>query len=287
MKTGKGNPLPVHSLENNVAPVQVRDIAYKNPYDFTREHRHDYFEIFFFENGGGSQLIDFLEIPVLPNSSYIVFPQQVHLLKRGPESSGQLVQFREEILPSAQIRNLLRQVSFGTNPAIVFENNADKIARLQPVLNLLKQSTEKSSDLSNEIALSFLQALLLQLIESRESKNVDGLSEERKLLFEFQELLEANYRENHTVSKYASELHTTERKLSAVTKKFLGLSPLQVIHNRLLLEAKRILLFENTSHKEIAFGLGFDSPATFSQFIKTKTGHSPSDLYTHLVNIHK
>ena len=82
-------------------------------------------------------------------------------------------------------------------------------------------------------------------------------------------------------------LNTTEKKLSVISKKYLGLSPLQVIHDRLLLEAKRILLFENSSHKEIAFHLGFDSPASFSLFIRNKTGYSPSELNLQLVNIHK
>jgi AraC family transcriptional activator of pobA len=48
-----------------------------------------------------------------------------------------------------------------------------------------------------------------------------------------------------------------------------------------------MLLFEDTSHKEIAFHLGFDSPATFSAFIKNKTGHSPSELSKQLAEIHK
>lgn len=78
-----------------------------------------------------------------------------------------------------------------------------------------------------------------------------------------------------------------KKKLAAVTGQFLGLSPLQVIHNRLLLEAKRLLLTGSVSHKEIAFVLGFDSPSSFSLFIKGKTGHSPSALLKELVQIHK
>ena len=281
------SPLPVHSLSQKEFPVYVRRIEYKNPYDFTREHRHDYFEIFFFEQGGGSQLIDFNEIPVLNNSSYIVFPQQIHLLKRAPEACGKLVQFREEVVPSPQIRILLRQLSFGEGSVIVFENDADKIIKLGVIIDLLKESSEKQSDLSHEITLHYLQALLLQLLECREQGKAIETSGDHKLLFEFQHLLEEQFLLNHLVSRYAALLNITEKKLSAITKKHLGLSPLQVIHERLLLEAKRILLFESSSHKEIAFHLGFDSPASFSLFIKNKTGFTPSELNLHLVNIHK
>lgn len=296
MKSGKDDaekakpsksPLPVHSLAKREFSVHVQDIEYKNPYDFTREHRHDYFEILFFEKGGGSQLIDFMELPVIGNSCYIVFPLQVHLLKRGPEACGKLVQFREEVVPSVQVKNLLRQVSFGENAAVLFENNLQKLEQLHPIITLLRQESEKTSGFSQEITMHYLQALLLQLIEGRESKPTGNLSDDRKILFEFQHLLEEQYVENHSVQQYAALLKTTEKKLSALTKKYLEMSPLQVIHNRLLLEAKRILLFEDTSHKEIAFRLGFDSPASFSQFIKNKTGSSPSELHAHLVNIHK
>ena len=129
--------LPVHSLGNQDAPVQVRRIEHKNPYDFTREHRHTYFEIFFFEGGGGSQLIDFVDLPVKEQSCYIVFPQQIHLLKRAPEAVGRLLQFGEEVLFSMQLRVLLQQHFFSGMPAIFFENKNSNFYNL-PVRILMK-----------------------------------------------------------------------------------------------------------------------------------------------------
>lgn len=288
-KNGK-TTLPVHALSGEEFPVCVRDIQYKNPYDFTREHRHSYFEIFFFETGGGSQLIDFLEFPVKENSCYIVFPQQIHLLKRAPEACGQLIQFREEVVPSAQIKGLLRQVSFGENAAIVFENNPEKLQKFLPILKLLKETVSKPGKYTCETSLHYLQIILLQLLENKDvfQNNIASPStEERKLLLQFQQLLEEQFLDTHTVQDFATQLNTTEKKLSATTKKHMGFSPLQVIHNRILLEAKRLLVFEDTSHKEIAYHLGFDSPASFSQFIKNKTGFTPSELSQSLVEIHK
>jgi len=279
--------LPVHSLAQAEFPVFVKDIAYKNPYDFTCEHRHTYFEIFFFETGGGRQLIDFTELPVLSNSCYIVFPQQVHLLQRDAKSSGMLLQFSGECIPSEQIKNLLRQASFGMNAAVLFERDAQKIKQLKQVVLLLKDATEKPASYSHEITTHYLSALLFQLMQFSEVTAQYIFTEDRKLLYSFQLLLEEQFLKNHSVQHYASLLNTTERKLSEITKKYFGLNPLHVIHNRLLLEAKRMILFEDTSHKEIAFHLGFDSPASFSQFIKNKTGLAPSDLKKQLVKIHK
>ena len=279
-------PLPVHSLERTPRAVHVRPIEYNNPYDFTREHRHDYFEILFFDTGGGDQLIDFVQHPVKPNSCYIVFPQQVHLLKRN-NATGRLVQFKEEVVPSASIKNALRQVLFGENAAVVFENSAPKIKTFDPLLTMLAEASETKTAASHEAALHLLQALLWRLVESRDAHSAAAAPEDQQLLFRFQQMLEEQYAHNHSVQDYANRLATTEKKLAAATKKFMGLSPLQVIHNRVLLEAKRCLLFEKTSHKEIAYRLGFDSPASFSQFVKNKTGCAPSELSMHLVEIHK
>jgi len=278
--------LPVVSLEKTEQIIHVRPIEYNNPYDHTREHRHTYFEIMFFDTGGGIQLIDFQQFEAQPNSCHIIFPQQIHLLKRN-ESVGTVVQFVEEVIPSVQVRNQLRQISFSEKPAVFFENNGDRMESLRPLLNLLKQAAEKGTKMSNDIATKFLEALILHLVDGKQKATNTQISEDQKLLFHFQQLLEEQFTANHSVQEYVKLIGSTEKKLAAATKKYLGLSPLQVIHNRVLLEAKRALVFEDTSHKEIAFRLGFDSPASFSQFIKNKTGYSPSELSSHLVDIHK
>jgi len=282
-----GKPLPVHSLNHEGHLVLVQHIEHKNPYDFTKEHRHTYFEVFFFEAGGGSQLIDFNDQPIKSQSCYIVFPQQVHLMKRAASSAGKLVQFGEEVITSLHLRMLLKQHFFTETPAVIFEEDPEKFKKLGNVLNMLHDATRKESMIAREISLAYLQALLLEVMEGLEPDSGAAMSGERRLLFNFQQQLDEHFCENHQVSKYAANLNITEKKLSAITKKYLGLSPLNVIHNRLLLEAKRLFLFEEIAHKEIAFQLGFDSPASFSLFIKNKTGHNPSELNQQLVNFYK
>lgn len=287
MKPDAGkSELPVHSLNVDERIIQVRPLEHHNPYDWTREHRHTYFEVMFVDVGGGNQLIDFVNHPALDNSCYIIFPQQIHLMNR-KNSTGTVVQFTEEVIPSVQLRNTLRQLLFGENSAVVFENNAEKMARLNSLIDLLRDASEKSTKVSQEMSIHLLQALLCSLIENKDAAAPSAVSDDQKLLFQFQQLLEEQYAFNKSVQEYVALTKTTEKKLAAVTKKYTGLSPLQVILNRVLLEAKRILLFEDTSHKEIAFRLGFDSPASFSQFIKNKTGYTPSELSAHLVEIHK
>ena len=121
-KLSEDSVLPVHSLSESVNPIQVQPLEHHNPYDWTREHRHTYFEVMFVDVGGGNQLIDFVNYPAVENSCYIIFPQQIHLMKRN-NSTGTVLQFGEVVIASTQVRSLLRQVLFGENSAIIFEND--------------------------------------------------------------------------------------------------------------------------------------------------------------------
>ena len=79
----------------------------------------------------------------------------------------------------------------------------------------------------------------------------------------------------HQVSDYAELMFKSAKTLSnsfAAYEK----SPLQIIHDRIVLEAKRQLYYTNISSKEIAFDLGFDDPSHFSRLFKRQTGESPS-----------
>lgn len=281
------NPLLVHSMEKSRSPVLVKEIEHEATYDFTHVHRHNYYEIFFFKNGGGNQLVDFIELPVLNQSCYIVFPRQVHLLRRNRETSGQLIQFSDDVILSGEASSVLQQAYFARNTAVIFENSPEKFQRVWATLALIKQTSEKQSYYSTEISLHYLQVLVFQLMEHQAEKHKNLQSKDKKMANQFQQLLEEQYLYNRLVQNYSSQLNITEKRLSAITKKYWGLNPLQVIHTRLLLEAKRKLLNNDICHKEIAYHLNFDSPASFSQFIKNKTGSTPSSLQKQLAEIHK
>ncbi len=95
------------------------------------------------------------------------------------------------------------------------------------------------------------------------------------LLREFNMLVEKHFREDHQVASYAARMHKSAKTLSnsfAAYEK----SPLQIIHDRITLEAKRQLYYTDMTSKEIAFNLGFDDPSHFSRLFKKQTGQSPT-----------
>lgn len=88
--------------------------------------------------------------------------------------------------------------------------------------------------------------------------------------------VERHFRELHQVQDYASLLNKSPKTLSNLFSKHNQKTPLQIIRERITLEAKRLMLYTDSTLKEIAYDLGFDDPTGFSRFFKNQTGSSPS-----------
>jgi len=98
------------------------------------------------------------------------------------------------------------------------------------------------------------------------------------LIRQFNILVEEHFREYKQVSDYARMLNRSPKTLTNIFGEQTSQSPLQVIHQRVLLEAKRLILYTDKSAKEITWELGFDDPSTFSRFFKSHTGKTVQDF---------
>lgn len=91
-------------------------------------------------------------------------------------------------------------------------------------------------------------------------------------------LVEMHYRNEHQVKFYADQLHKSPKTLANLFALYNHKSPLTVIQERIMLEAKRLLIYTKKSAKEIAFHLGFEDAAYFSNSFKKHTGQTPQDF---------
>ncbi len=94
--------------------------------------------------------------------------------------------------------------------------------------------------------------------------------------YRFQKLLEYHFRERWKVQQYCESLAVSEKRLARYCKAAVDLTPLQIIHNRVLTEAKRQLVYTRMSINEIALDLDFVDPGYFSKFFQKATGQSPT-----------
>lgn len=94
----------------------------------------------------------------------------------------------------------------------------------------------------------------------------------------FNVFVETHFRTKHQVSDYAEMLFKSPKTLSNLFKKYNDKTPLTVINERIILEAKRLLLYSEKTAEEISYELGYKEASHFSKFFKKKVGKSPIEF---------
>lgn len=94
----------------------------------------------------------------------------------------------------------------------------------------------------------------------------------------FGRLVERHYQHHWSVARYAGELGITPAHLNSLCRQTVGRSALQLVHERILLEAKRRLVYTASTVAQVGDHLGFADPAYFTRFFKRQTGQSPRDF---------
>lgn len=125
---------------------------------------------------------------------------------------------------------------------------------------------------------ALLQTLLVDGLRASRAARAEPLVDrgpQSAVLARFRALVEANYRRDMTLDDYAAALSVTPKRLRTACARTAACTPLEVIQDRRLLEAKRLMLYSNLSVAEAAYHLGFTDPAYFSRFFTQRAGVSP------------
>jgi AraC-like DNA-binding protein len=269
------------SLPHPKQLLVIEPLNYPNPYDFHKPHRHDYFEVILVRSGEGRQLIDFSEHVLSSGQVFTVYPGQVHLMHR-QSAEGLLIQFRKDVFEF--IHPVKHYHLYFPDP--VFNVDADSFQHLYDLTTRMMQLLRQDSLSANAIykSYSYLQIILISLAELYHNQlSLQGGS----LVTEYLSLMTQHARSRKKVTEYCSLLGCNMDKLNTTCKTALGKTALELLHEELLLEIRRLMLLSDLSLKEIAYELNFDSPANFSGFIKTNTGLTPSELQGAIWELYK
>ncbi len=127
-----------------------------------------------------------------------------------------------------------------------------------------------------------LFTLVLREADLHDSDNV-SVRGEMRLFQRFNQLVNEKYRNHSTVPDYARELGISESRLNQLCQRLAGLSPKRLIFERVMREARRMLLFSSASVHQIARQLGYNDPAYFARFFHRLEGRSPSEYRRQLL----
>jgi len=264
-----GNPLFRINRNDNVRNYQRSD--------FLVPHRKDYYFLVFVKKGSSRHWIDMTPYTLQPNTFYFTVPQQVHLKEESEPLTGTSISFSRDFL-AADNSHSLKELPIIRNPHnghVLLLNDAD-IVFIEDLLHKLYTEYHSKNEWQHPMLLAYMRVLLIYLsrLYTEQFSNAEP-SQSRLLLRNYLLQVEKGYKELHEVAAYADALHISAGHLSEVVKEQSGKPAIAHIHERLLLEAKRLLLHSDISIKEMAYQLGFEDASYFNRFFKRLAGQTP------------
>ena len=276
----------VQKKDDKFLSFRVFDLIDEHLFAYQTPHQKNHFFILIVEAGQLDLLIEEKVHKLKVGKISVVFPGQVHSVQNFSEDiSGKIILFDEVLFCSDILKNELSSynVNLSNQLNCTVLANKEFIESLHTI-DLVQDIYQNPSQIKKEQARFYIKSFLLSLIESIHGQHpiLGQHSIDQPLYVQFKKLLNQYYKEERTVNYYAEKLAVTPKKLNTVIKKHCGETAIHAIHNRILTEIKRQLMFSDITHKEIAFDLGFNSPAALNKFVKAKLDLTPTQLQQQL-----
>ena len=168
---------------------------------------------------------------------------------------------------------------WGSSDMPVLQLNDSEKEKFESLFQVFLDEMDTNDKIQGEMLRMLLKRLIIKATRlARKQQFPEDMSgTQTELIRQFNILVEQHYKENHQVKSYARMLHKSPKTLSNVFAAAGHKTPIEVIHNRILVEGKRQLLKTDKTTSEITYELGFQEQSHFSRFFKNKTGVSPTE----------
>ncbi len=250
-------------------------------------HIHDYFSIYWIQKGEALHATKYIQYTVKKNNVFFVPAGLTHSFEFKDNCRGFSIFFNFTFF-NLKYRcddSILRSSLFN-NPdfyTIIQISKSDEDIFNFLFKRMLAQNVS-ASPYQPELLTSALMLLLYTSKEIHDKQYSDSSvsleNNPKRVVINFRQMLEENYKTAKDVSFYAEKLNVRPVQLNEIIKKITGITAGEFIRNKIIEEAKKMLYSTDLNTKEIGFVLGFDDPAYFSRFFKKYTGSTLSDFRT-------
>ena len=226
-------------------------------------------------------IIDSIPLTLQPNSILALTPIQYLQYVSGEDSV--LYQFNREFYC---IKDHDKEVScvgmlfFGNTNIPIIHLDIKEQQKFKTLHEVFIDELETEDNIQAEMLRMLMARFIIKstrLLKAREGVIETPKSSKVDLLRSFNFLVEQHFKQEHSVSFYADQLFKSPKTLSNNFAK-LNRSPLQIIHQRIVLETKRLLTYTDKTAKEIAYEVGFEDASHLSRLFKKYTSQSPSEF---------
>ncbi len=245
-------------------------------------HRHNYYMVFLPTAGEGRHLVDFQSHLIRPGRVFLMYPGQIHAWESfGDDLLGFLLFFTQEFFYLRYHNNLLLEFPFfRTTCRKPYVDLCDEeMQQLTRVCECMEDELRRKDKDYLKALRSFLNVLLIRVSRhyvDAYTKSVSGPEKNAaQIVHQFEQLIDQHFVAKHRVKDYAKMLLISPNYLNAVCNRILGKSAGELIRERIMLEAKRLLLHDAQTVSEIGHQLHFEDNSYFCRFFKKYAGTSP------------
>jgi AraC-like DNA-binding protein len=289
MQVIQANPtIPVLPLEpdeitgNKQFRVYNYEGNFPNSAEFLIPHRKDHYLLVFVKRGTGRHWLDMTPYVLKKNALYFLRPGQIIVKEEAKQMWSTGVAFTPEFLA-------LQNASLSTLPLIQNYHNRHELqltladaAVVEDTLQKIRTEYLQPGEWQQRMLAAHLTVLLTYLsrLYTEQFQEDDTVTIDKQVFTQFQAKINERFQQLHEVSDYASLLNISAGHLSELVKNQSGKPAIKHIHDRLVMEARRMLVHTSHPLKEIAFELGFSDASYFNRFFKRETGVTPAGYRT-------
>lgn len=243
-------------------------------------HQHSFYEILWVKEGTSKHTIDYHDVSIDSDTLFFISPGQVHMLSDSGKVIGYSITFTEEfLLMNHYNQDVILELTFlddsYSNPFLRIAK--DDIKEIEPVIEMIIAETEKRS--KSPVIINHLLFVLLnriqRLIANTQTVVLDSF---QVITFKrFKKFIEIHYKRENSLPFYAGLLSMSVHNLNEIVKKVTGRTAGEVVRDRTMMEAKRLLIHSHFAIGQISEELGYKDFSYFSRQFKNQEGLSPAE----------
>ncbi|WP_397444741.1 helix-turn-helix domain-containing protein [Polaribacter sp. R77954] len=236
------------------------------------------YAIYWIQNGKGTYNIDFEQYTFKDNVLFFLSPGQVFTVDSEHIKTAYKLTFVRDFycIQTHDKEVACNGVLFNNIYETPFVQPCKKdTQKLQFILESLIDEFQQNETAQYDMLQSYLKQFMICSVRIQKENHTLKEDTETRLFKDFSLLVEQNFKTMHTVTEYANRLGVSPKSISKHFQKIGTKTPSDFIKNRILIEAKRLLIYTDKTVKEIAFELGFNDPAYFTRFFTKTISKSP------------
>jgi len=236
------------------------------------------YTIYWIQEGKGTYNIDFEQHSFTDNVLFFLSPGQVFTVDSEEIKTAYKLTFMRDFycIQTHDKEVACNGILFNNIYETPFVKPCKKeTQKLNFILESLIEEFQQDETAQYDMLQSYLKQFIICAVRVKKENHVIKEDTETRLFKDFSLLVEQNFKTLHAVTAYANRLGISPKSMTKHFQKMGAKTPSGFIKNRILLEAKRLLIYTEKTVKEIAFELGFNDPAYFTRFFTKAISKSP------------